>query len=120
MNTQLMGMVFAVTNVPAVVAFYRGVFDVDWVAGMQVGEHQFYQGTWLGVDWLICPNAIANVVASQNRHQFRLKVDDIHSILDRAVQHGGTVIHPISEMGAMFTASIRDPDGNSVELFQDA
>ena len=119
MTTELIGMVFAVTDMLAVVKFYRGVFDVDWQAGMQVGEHQFYSGTWLGIDWVICPNAIAEVDATQNRHQFRLKVDDIHAILDRALQHGGTIINPISEMGAMMVASVRDPDGNSIELFQD-
>jgi catechol 2,3-dioxygenase-like lactoylglutathione lyase family enzyme len=68
----------AVTHVDAVIAFYNEIFD----AGIEpLVDSPLYAGTLGGVSLLVCPNEIAGVEASRNRHQLRFVVDNIEDVL---------------------------------------
>ncbi|HEX5691720.1 MAG TPA: VOC family protein, partial [Roseiflexaceae bacterium] len=68
-----------------------------------------------GLVFLICPNTLANVEASQSRHQLTYTVSDVASITQRALDAGGTLIEQDAH-----TVVVSDPDGNSIVFRQGA
>jgi catechol 2,3-dioxygenase-like lactoylglutathione lyase family enzyme len=77
-----------------------------------------YQGQLAGISLLLCPNEIARAQAEQNRHQLRLTVKDIAATMRLALANGATLLNEISDHEGAKIASVRDPDGNSIEFMQ--
>ncbi len=63
----------------------------------------------------MCPNAIAGVVAGQNRYQFRITVSQPQEFAESFVRAGGTVINQ-SRSGRSFVLGVADPEGNTTEV----
>jgi catechol 2,3-dioxygenase-like lactoylglutathione lyase family enzyme len=51
-------------------------------------------------------------------HQPGFIVLDVNRVIAAAKKHGGVLLNAPERDGAMFTASVRDPDGNPVEIYQ--
>jgi predicted enzyme related to lactoylglutathione lyase len=51
-------------------------------------------------------------------HQPGFEVPSIDDVVSVAQKHGGILLHPPTRDGDVLTASIRDPDGNTIELYQ--
>ena len=51
-------------------------------------------------------------------HQPGFDVPDVERVIAIARKHGGALLHAPTRDGAVVTASVRDPDGNTVELYQ--
>ena len=51
-------------------------------------------------------------------HQPGFDVKDIERVIAIATRHGGALLHAPTRTGGRLTASVRDPDGNTVELYQ--
>jgi predicted enzyme related to lactoylglutathione lyase len=102
----------AATRLDSTVAFYNAVFDSNLqpVPGMPL-----YAGTLLGLDLLVCDNAVARVDARQNRHQFRVAVPDLDALRATVEAAGGTVINAGADSGRPILG-VRDPDGNTYEF----
>jgi predicted enzyme related to lactoylglutathione lyase len=63
-------------------------------------------------------NEIARAKAGQNRHQLRFTVKDVAATLRNALANGGTLLNDTTEQAGAKIASVRDPDGNSIEFIQ--
>ena len=51
-------------------------------------------------------------------HQPGFEVTDIERVIAIATRQGGALLHAPTRAGGRMTASVRDPDGNTVELYQ--
>lgn len=112
------GITIAVTNIQQMLAFYNAVFDANLEPTVEIGDNQFYAGTLAGLKLTFCPNAIAGVIAEQNRQQFRFSVDDLESMMQKGQAHHGTVVNPIEVYKGAKVSSLADPDGNTIEFVQ--
>lgn len=101
----------ATSNMPAMVRFYDAVFGTQLQAHEAYGT-TFYRGTLHGVRFVLAPNDLAGVEAQQNRHQFVYTAPDLDSLLELAVEAGGTVRDSTDT-----AATVLDPDGNTI-VFQ--
>lgn len=111
-RVQLQRVTWAVDDLAGMVAFLNGVFD----AGLEpIGNGPFYQGSFLGMSLVLCPNEIADVDARQNRHQFRVAVSDVDATVATVLALGGRVLHD-DTTGGHRLVGIADPDGNTYEL----
>lgn len=105
---KLTRITLAVNHMDAMVQFYNAALGAGLVP---VEGTPFYQGQLAGMTLLLCPNSIANVVAEQNRHQFKLSVSDWELVMNLALTNKGTLLDK-SETGV----TLVDPDGNTIEI----
>lgn len=113
--TKLVHFTLASEDVEMSQAFYRAVFGCDFTPVDQGGE-TLYRGALAGLGMVICPAAMADVVANRSRHQLQFEVEDVASHLDRAVEGGGRVHTPLTGAGGRPYAVVCDPDNNTIEL----
>jgi catechol 2,3-dioxygenase-like lactoylglutathione lyase family enzyme len=51
-------------------------------------------------------------------HQPGFEVDDVARVIEIARKHGGSMLQAPARDGGVVTGSVRDPDGNTIELYQ--
>lgn len=117
LNYKFEGMTMAITDMEQMLIFYAEVFDIQFEEQAMYGT-KLYSSTWGGLQLLFCPAAIARNTAQQNRIQFDIVVEDIHAIIDLAIQHGGKAMGEISEGQLAWSIGIYDPDHNSMVFKQ--
>lgn len=115
---RLVGLTIAAIHMEGMVRFYNAVFGAGLKPTVHIGAEQFYGGAIGGMELTLCPNAIAGVVAEQNRQQFRFEVDDIEAVVEKGLANHGSEINPIDEYKGAKVASLADPDGNTIEFVQ--
>ena len=115
---RLTGLTIAAVNMRKMVKFYNAVFYAQLKRTVHIGPEQFYGGKIGDIELTLCPNAIAGVVAEQNRQQFRFEVDDIESVMESGLANHGREINPIDEYKGAKVASLADPDGNTIEFVE--
>ena len=115
---KMIGLTIAVNRMDAMVAFYNAVFAAQLQPTAQIGEQRFYGGNIGELELTLCPNAIAGVLAQQNRQQFRFVVEDIAAVMKIGCAHHGSEINPIEENQGAKVAALADPDGNTIEFAQ--
>lgn len=115
---RLTGLTIATVNMKQAVKFYNAVFDAQLKQTVHIGPEQFYGGKIGDIELTLCPNAIAGVVAEQNRQQFRFEVDDIESVMENGLANHGSEVNPIDEYKGAKVASLADPDGNTIEFVE--
>lgn len=99
-------------DVPAMVRFYDAFFGAELRPVAAYGT-TLYHGSLHGALLILCPNAIAGVQAEQSRHQFSYQTPDLAAAVEAALQAGGTVRDREAA-----TATVVDPDGNTIVLRQ--
>lgn len=110
-------VVIAVSDLGRMETFYVGVFDAK-LRDVDLGGAKLKAGTLGGMEFILCPKEVAGVKADQNTIQLRFVVEDIASAVEAATMAGGQIIDEIRSAEGAKTASVRDPDGNSIELIQ--
>lgn len=115
---KLTGLTIAAINMEKMLRFYNAVFDAQLKETVHIGAAQFYGGQIAGLELTLCPNSIANVVAEQNRQQFRFAVADIEAVMRNGLANHGSEINPVDEYKGAKVASLADPDGNTIEFVQ--
>ena len=115
---KLKGLTIAAIDMAKMLRFYNAVFDAQLKKTVHIGAAQFYGGRMAGMELTLCPNAIANVIAQQNRQQFRFEVADIEAVMAKGLANHGSEINPIDEYKGAKVASLADPDGNTIEFVQ--
>ena len=115
---RLVGLTIAAVHMEGMVRFYNAVFGAGLKPTVHIGAEQFYGGAIGDLELTLCPNAIAGVVAEQNRQQFRFEVDDIEAVVEKGLANHGSEINPIDEYKGAKVASLADPDGNTIEFVQ--
>jgi catechol 2,3-dioxygenase-like lactoylglutathione lyase family enzyme len=113
----LVHITLATTNMPAMKKFYDTLFGANLQAQAMFGT-TLYQGKLGGISLLLCPNEIARAEAKQNRHQLRFAVNDVAETMRLALANGATLLNEVSVHEGAKIASVRDPDGNSIEFVQ--
>jgi predicted enzyme related to lactoylglutathione lyase len=114
---QLDRLTFAVTNTENMVAFYQSVFNMRFKRVDGPGAY-LYEGKLFGINYLLVPNEVAGVRAEQSRYQIEVKVPDVDAVVKRAVWVGGTIKGGVRDSDSRRTATIIDPDGNTIIFFQ--
>lgn len=115
---RLIGLTIAAVNMKEMVSFYNAVFGAGLKETVHIGDQQFYGGSLAGLEVALCPNAIAGVVAEQNRQQFRFEVSDIEAVMEKGLANHGSEINPVDEYKGAKVASMADPDGNTIEFVE--
>jgi len=105
----------AVFSMESMIAFYRGVFGLDFREEEMAG-YVLYRAEMSGFDLLLCPAELAGNDATQNRHQLHLSVKDLAHLMEQVPKRGGSVLQEIVDHGLYREAAIRDPDKNSIVL----
>lgn len=97
-------------DVPAMVRFYDEFFGANLKPFDGAGA-TFFRGELHALRLLICPNEIAGVEASHNRHQFNYTTNDLDGAIAAAEAAGGSIRERAAD-----SATILDPDGNSIVI----
>lgn len=108
---------FAVGKMEEMVAFYTGMFDMKFKS-FDAYESTLYTGKLGDMELLFCPKEVARVDAKINTIQPRFVVQDVENAFKTGLEKGGTAITEPQLFEGAKIASLRDPDGNSVELIQ--
>lgn len=112
-------VVLAARDTEGCARFYTALLGMEFKAA-PVGDLRFFDGRVGTLSMRIFPASIAGIEAKENRHQLGFRVVDLRATLARALAAGGTM-DPGWEVIATpkgATVALRDPDGNSVELFE--
>ena len=102
----------AVDDLERMVAFYNEAFECRL---SRRAESPIFVGKFAGFEFQLCPNSVAGVVADQNRHQFRVGVEDLEGIAASVISAGGSIVNRSGD-GAHEVIGISDPEGNTLEL----
>ena len=111
----LEGMTIAVTNMDPMLEFYSHVFQIQFEEKDMFGA-KLYAGNWGGLKLLLCPAELAGNTATQNRHQFDIRVGDLEKTLEIMIQYGGKPMGEIQEGETGRSVGVYDPDHNSMVL----
>ena len=111
-------MTVAVNRMAEMVRFYNAVFDAGLEPFGPEGAVRFHRGKLDGKTLIFCPNTIAEVDAQQNRQQFHFAVEDVDHVMQQALNNGGQEYTPLQDNGQTRSASVADPDGNTMEFIQ--
>jgi predicted enzyme related to lactoylglutathione lyase len=115
LGISLVHFTLASDHVDESVTFYREVFAEEFVP-VSIGDATLYRGSLAGMGMVICPAAMAAVVANRSRHQLQFQVDDVGQLVERCEATGGRVHTPLMEHNGRDYAVVCDPDNNTIEF----
>ena len=113
MNYQIKQLTIAVKNMPLMLEFYEGVFQIRFTM-QEMHGYQLYKADWLGMELLFCPAELANNTATQNRHQFEFETENILLTVEATQAHHGLLMGDIVQQDNVKTVAVYDPDHNSM------
>jgi catechol 2,3-dioxygenase-like lactoylglutathione lyase family enzyme len=105
-----------VHDTKAMVAFYSEAFGATF-REVDTGTVRSHFGEVGGLTLKLVPIRDAADFEGFPVHQLGFEVADIDRVVAIARKHGGRVQNPPQEKGGRVHAAIRDPDGNTVELY---
>jgi catechol 2,3-dioxygenase-like lactoylglutathione lyase family enzyme len=104
-----------VHRLPAMVAFYSGAFGVSFREVEARGTRSQF-GTLGGIELKLVPIRESVEFERFPIHQLGFQVPDVGAAVAAALEHGGRLQDAPATDGERVTASVRDPDGNTVEI----
>jgi len=107
----------AVTDMEMMEKFYTAFFKIDFTKH-EMGEFYLLTGKVEDIQIMLCPKEIAGIEVNQNNIQLRFAVENIEEVVKLGVEKGGAIIEDVQQQDDIKIASLRDPDGNSIELRQ--
>jgi len=105
-----------VCNMDAMLNFYSQAFHVQFREVDTYGIRSQF-GELDGVTLKFVPIRASEDFENYPIHQLGFFVADVEAVINLALQHGGRQESGILRNGAEIQAAIRDPDGNSIELY---
>lgn len=112
----LSGITIAADRLEDMARFYERVLGVSISRQVWSGL-TIFAGTVSGIEIRLFPKQAVGITARQNLHQLRFRVSDVDAALAEAEQAGGTREGNPASSGTYRFACVRDPDGNTVELY---
>ena len=109
----------AVDSMESMVQFYSAVLGVEFTEGTMF-KRVLYRGAFGNIDLLLCPKDLAGVEANVNTIQLRFLVPDVQEAFTNGVKLGVVTLSEPSMVEDTMQAALRDPDGNSLELAEQA
>lgn len=106
-------------NTRAMLAFYTEAFGVSFTQVDLTADLTIYEGDLGHVRLKMVPIREEADFSGFRVHQLGFTVPDLDKVIALAERHGGRLLEkrlPTDEDAPL--AAIRDPDGNSIELFQ--
>ncbi len=113
---KLTTVAYRVHNQPAMVAFYSAAFGATF-REVQTGPIRSQFGEVAGLTLKFVPIRDAADFDNFPVHQLGFEVADLDRVIAIARKHGGRVQDAPEREGNRRHASIRDPDGNTIELY---
>ncbi len=114
---QLLRVAIAVSKEQEMLGFYNQVFQAD-LQPLPTEAGTFYHGQIGQLALTFVPNSLAQVEATQNRHQLSFLVTDIKASIAAAQEAGGQHIGELNIGSEGTIGAISDPDGNTIEFFE--
>jgi predicted enzyme related to lactoylglutathione lyase len=116
---QLDRLTLVTENTDEMVHFYNAVLGCNLEPmDREIAGHTLYEGKLGDFKLVLCPNALVQIKAERNRHQMHFSVSDIESIVEATVSNGGSMFQELSAANGVKTATISDPDQNTIVLTQ--
>ena len=114
--SSLSSIALRVCNMDAMLNFYSQAFHVQFQEVDTYGiPSQF--GELDGILLKFVPIRASEDFKEYPIHQLGFAVADVEEVINLAVQHGGRQESGVIRNGDQIQAAIRDPDGNSIELY---
>lgn len=107
----------AVTRMSETKRFYSSLLGVKFEP-IEFAQRTLYSAKIGGIELLLCPKDLAGVDATINTIQLRFVIEDVKGSYTRGLENGGTALTAPQEMEGFLHASLRDPDGNSLEIIE--
>ena len=117
MAARITTLAYRVHRMDAMLAFYSSAFGVKF-RDVRTGPFSSKFGELAGVTLKFVPIRDSTEFEQFPVHQPGIAVEgDLAAIVAAALAHGGKVQNPPTKDGNLVHASIRDPDGNTLELY---
>ena len=113
---KLTTVAYRVHKQEAMVAFYTEAFGAKF-REVQTGTIRSQFGELPGLTLKFVPIRDAVEFKGFPVHQLGFEVADVERVIALAVKHGGRVQDAPTRTGNRSHASVRDPDGNTIELY---
>ena len=107
---------YRVHHTDAMVAFYTEAFGARFRV-VDTGGIQSRFGELPGLTIKLVPIRDAADFTGFPVHQLGFEVADVSRVIEIASRHGGRVQNPPAQTAGRVHAAIRDPDGNTIELY---
>jgi catechol 2,3-dioxygenase-like lactoylglutathione lyase family enzyme len=117
-RAHLATVAYRVHRMAPMVAFYREAFGLEFGEGDTGGDLRSQVGELGGLTLKFVPIRDGVDFEGFPIHQLGLEVPDVEPVLSAAEKHGGRVLEPPRRKDGRVVASVRDPDGNTLELYQ--
>lgn len=114
---KLLKITIACSDLLKMKAFYSNVFNEPFIKHEMPG-FTIFTAKIGEINFLFCPNQIAGVIAEQNRHQFDYIVENLDSVIELCKKNGGQVYGEVQRSLEEKSATIIDPDGNTINFIQ--
>lgn len=115
-EAQLTSPALRVHHVDAMVVFYAAAFGARF-REVQTGPFTSRFAEIGGVTLTFVPIRAAADFDDFPVHQPGFEVDDVQRVLTAAAAHGGVVQDAPREVEGRLHAAVRDPDGNTIEIY---
>jgi catechol 2,3-dioxygenase-like lactoylglutathione lyase family enzyme len=115
---KISSIAFRVHNLDAMLAFYSEAFDVQFQEVDTYGIHSQF-GDLDGITLKFVPIRESDDFKSFPIHQPGLVVSDVEAVIAIALKHGGRQEGQILRADGRVQAAVRDPDGNTIELYSE-
>ena len=110
-------LAYRVHDMPAMLAFYGEAFGIRFREVDTGGGLRSQFGELGGVTLKFVPIRDAADFEGFPIHQLGIEVPDVEAVLDLARKHGGRVQDAPTRQDGQVHAAVRDPDGNTVEVY---
>jgi predicted enzyme related to lactoylglutathione lyase len=115
---KLLTLAIRVANMQSMVAFYAEAFQVQFQEVETYGIRSRF-GEFDGMTLKFVPIRDEADFKGYPIHQPGFAVPDVMSVIEIAQKYGGRQEGQIIRAGGKLQAAIRDPDGNTIELYQE-
>ena len=113
---KISSIAFRVSNMDSMLAFYAGAFNIQFREVDTYGiESQF--GDLDGVTLKFVPIRESEDFKNFPIHQPGFVVPDVEAVIALAIKHGGRQEGQTIHSEGKTQAAVRDPDGNTIELY---
>lgn len=112
----LSSIAIRVANVESMVAFYSEAFQIQFQEVPTYGIRSLF-GEWNGITLKFVPIRDEADFKGYPIHQPGFVVANVHDVIAIAIKHGGRQEGRTIQVGGKEQAAIRDPDGNTIELY---
>lgn len=107
----------AVSDMDRMKQFYEAILPVKFY-DQKLSNYALYIATVGGLEIILCPKELAGVRATINTIQLRFAISNVSRAFENGLAMGGTAITQPQKRGRAQHASLKDPDGNSLEIIE--